>query len=185
VKTTTDKWLLISESRGDSNRRRPYRENSMNTPHAQSVYLTRSTHSKLSRSHQQSWAGSQLPRKRAPDTIHITSANCSMGSYPVSLLSQPIKQWRRGGGQSQPFVDDWLLGLSGPYYQHAIGTFNTCSWRPTQPSLTDTGRGYNLVGVGFPHITHWPSQLTVSTFHLRAPPHFQFNQNLPVSQNWV
>jgi hypothetical protein len=37
----TNKWLLISESRGDSNRCTPYRENSTNmlhVSHAQSVY---------------------------------------------------------------------------------------------------------------------------------------------------
>jgi hypothetical protein len=75
-----------------------------------------------------------------------------------------MKQW----GQSQAFIDGRLVGLLGPYHQHAIGTFNTCSQRPTHRSLTDMGRGYNLGGVGFPPTTLRPSQLAVSPFHLRA-----------------
>jgi hypothetical protein len=109
------------------------------------TYLTLSMHSNLSCSHQQSWAGLLLLRKRTPDTIYSTSADRSVGSYPVSLLRQPLKQW----WQSQSSVDGRPLGLPGPYLQHAIGTFNTCSWGPTHRSLTDTGGGYN---------------------HLRAPP---------------
>jgi hypothetical protein len=35
------------------------------------------------------------PRKRAPETIHSTPADWSRGSYPVSLPSQPTKQWRK------------------------------------------------------------------------------------------
>jgi hypothetical protein len=45
---------------------------------------------------------------------------------------------------SQAPVDGRLLGLPGPYHQHAIGTFNTCSWVPTTRSLTDTGEGYHI-----------------------------------------
>jgi hypothetical protein len=53
----------------------------------------------------------------------------------------------------------WLhnyLSLLGPYHHHVIGTFNTCSRRPTHRSLIDTGGGYNLGGVGLPH-THSPT----------------------------
>jgi hypothetical protein len=79
-----------------------------------------------------------LLRKRAPDIIHITSADRSVGLYPVSLPSQPMKL-----DLSQASIDDKVLGLLGPY-QHAIGMFNTCSRGPTHRSLTDTGGGYNL-----------------------------------------
>jgi hypothetical protein len=48
-----------------------------------------------SMSHRQSWTESLLPRKRAPDTISSTSADRSTGPYPVSLPSQPMKQWRK------------------------------------------------------------------------------------------
>jgi hypothetical protein len=117
------------------------------------TYLMRSTHSNLSRSHRQSWAGSLLPRKRTSHIIHSTMADRS--------------------------VDGRLLGLLGSYHRHAIGTFNTCSRGSTHRPLTDTGGGYNLGGVSFPHTTPWPSQLTISTFHLMVPPSLQFNQNLP------
>jgi hypothetical protein len=79
---------------------------------------------------------------------------------------------------SQVSVDDKLLGLLGPYHQHAIGTFNTCSRGSTHRSLTDTSGGYNFGSPGFPHTTPWPSRQTVSTFHLRVPPGLQFIQIL-------
>jgi hypothetical protein len=72
----------------------------------------------------------------------------------------------RGFGQ----VVTHLHQLIGPIYEHAIDTSNACLRGPTYRSLTDTGRGYNLGGAGFPHHTPRPSQLAVSTFHLRAPP---------------
>jgi hypothetical protein len=57
-----------------------------------------------------------------------------------------------------------------------IGTFNTCSWGPTERSLTDTGGGYNLKGAGLPH-THSPTFPTSCLpFPLVAPPGLQFNQ---------
>jgi hypothetical protein len=71
-----------------------------------------------------------------------------------------------------------LLGLPGPYHRHAIDTFNTCSQGPTHRSLTDTGGGYNLAGASLPHTTPRPSQPTISSFHLGAPPGLQFNQEL-------
>jgi hypothetical protein len=45
--------------------------------------------------HQQSWTESLLLRKRAPDTIHNTTTDWSVGPHPVSRLSQPMKQWRK------------------------------------------------------------------------------------------
>jgi hypothetical protein len=72
-------------------------------------------------------------------------------------------------GKRQASVDNRLLGLSGLYHRHAIGTFNTCSRGSTHRSLTDTSGGYNLRGTGFPHTTPRLSQPTVSTFHIRAP----------------
>jgi hypothetical protein len=132
---------------------------------ADQMYLTRSTHSKLSRSHQQSWAGPLLPRKRAPDTIHNTPADRSPSPYPISLLSQPMKQH----GQSQPSVDNRLLGLPGLYHRHATGTFNTCSQGPTHQSLTDIGGGYNFGGVDFPHTTPRPFQPIILHFPPKGP----------------
>jgi hypothetical protein len=137
-------------------------------------YLTWFTYSNLSCSHQQSWAGPLLLRKGAFDTIHNTLAVRSVGMYPISLPSQPMKQW----GQRQPSIDGLLLGLSGPYLRYAISTFNTYSWGSTHRSLIDTGGGYSLEGAGFSHTTLRPFQPTVSPFHLSVPPGLQFNHNL-------
>jgi hypothetical protein len=82
-------------------------------------------------------------------------------------------------GKRQAYVDNQLLGLPGTYHRHTFGTFNACSRGRTNQSLTDTGGGYNLEGTDFLHITHRPSQLTVSPFHLRVPLGLQFNHNLP------
>jgi hypothetical protein len=46
-------------------------------------------------SHRQSLTESLFLRKRAPNTTHSTPADQSVGPYPVSLQSQPIKQWRK------------------------------------------------------------------------------------------
>jgi hypothetical protein len=83
-----------------------------------------------------------------------------------------LKQW----GQSQPSVDGQLLGLSGPYVWHAIGTFNTYSKGPTHRSLTDTGGGYNLGGADFPYLTPRPSQPMVLCFPPKGPARSQVIQ---------
>jgi hypothetical protein len=71
-----------------------------------------------------------------------------------------------------------LLQLTGPispacdqYVQYLLAGVN--------PSVFNRHRwGYNLGGAGFPHITLRPSQLVISTFHLRVPPGLKFNQVL-------
>jgi hypothetical protein len=80
--------------------------------------------------------------------------------WPIhgSVLSLSPKIVTEAVGVKLPPVDCRLLGLSGPYDQHVIGTFNTCSLGPTYRSWTDTGGGYN---------------------HLRAPSDLQYNQGLP------
>jgi hypothetical protein len=89
------------------------------------------------------------PEKKGSRHNPQRTTDRSAGPYPASLSSQPMKQW----GQSQASINDRLLGLLGPYHQYAIGMFNTCSRGPTEPSLTDTGGGYNLRGAGFPRTT--------------------------------
>jgi hypothetical protein len=54
-----------------------------------------------STSRQQGWTESLLLRKRVPDTIPNTPADRSTGPYPVSLPSQPIKQWRKPNTHQQ------------------------------------------------------------------------------------
>jgi hypothetical protein len=179
--TATNKQLLISESRGDLNRCtpckgkiRPIRHTLFTlSPHMpiDHTYLIWFTYSNLSRSHQQSWAGPLLLSKRALDTIHSTSADRSACPYPVSLSSQPMKQWG-----AKPTFCWWpvtkLTGLILPacdrYVQYLLAG-------AIHRSLTDTGGGYNLEGVGLPHTTHRSSQPAVSTFHLWSPLSLQFN----------
>jgi hypothetical protein len=85
-----------------------------------------------------------------------------------------MKQW----GQRQASINGRLLGLLGPYHQHATGTLNTCLRGPTDRSLTDTGGGYYLGGSSFPHTTLQPSQPAISPFLLKALLGLQFNQVL-------
>jgi hypothetical protein len=49
--------------------------------------------------------------------------------------------------------------LLGPYHQHAIGTFNTCSQGPTHQSLTDSGGGYNLGDADIRYLTQGATSL--------------------------
>jgi hypothetical protein len=119
------------------------------------MYLTRSTHSNLSRSRQQIWTDPLLPRRRAPDP---TTARRLTDLWVRTKIANEAVQKR------QASVNNQLLGLLGPYLWHVIGTFNTCSRVPTPRSLIDTGEGYNLGGVSFPRITSWPSQPMVLHF---------------------
>jgi hypothetical protein len=168
--TATNKRLLISESRGDSNQCTPCR----GKPDQHDTYAFHVSPRKLGvrflqavvirgNLSQDADRFRHIPlllRKRAPDTIHSTSADRSAGPYLASLPSQSMKQ----GGISEAPDGDQLLGLPGPYHWHVIGTFNTCSWRPTHQSLTNTGGGYNLGGAIFSHTTPRLSQPAVSPF---------------------
>jgi hypothetical protein len=96
----------------------------------------------------------------------------------VSISSFSPEPANEAGGISQASDGDQLLDLPGPYHRHTIDTFNTCSWGPTERSLTDTGGDYNLGGAGLPH-THSPIFLiSCLYFPLVAPPGLQFNQVL-------
>jgi hypothetical protein len=70
-----------------------------------------------------------------------------------------------------------LHQLTRLIYQHAIGTFNTCSRGLTHRFLTDTSGGYNLGGAGFPYHTLWPSQPTVLHFPPKGPAQSQVIQH--------
>jgi hypothetical protein len=99
--TTTNKRLLISESRGDLNRCTPCRENLTNATRT----LPTPAHVRFLRvvpvRGNLSWVVNRVGQshcfweKRAPDTIDSTPADRSVGPYPVSLPSQPMKQWRK------------------------------------------------------------------------------------------
>jgi hypothetical protein len=103
VKTAMNKRLLISESHCDLNRCTPYRE-TWPTNHTHPTlslrmvpdhtYLTRSMHSNLGRSHQQSWAGPLLEKKGL-----LTQSTTPWLTDPrvhTQVLSR-AKQWSSGG----------------------------------------------------------------------------------------
>jgi hypothetical protein len=66
-------------------------------------------------------------------------------------------------------IDGKLLDLLCPHHQHTIDTLNVCSYGPTNRSLTDTGRNYNLRGVGLPHHTPRSFQLMILYFPSKSP----------------
>jgi hypothetical protein len=175
VKTATNKRLLISESRGDSNRCTPCRgkHDQHATRFPRSVRVWPSTicilrgpciatfHESLT----------ELDRVTASLKKGLLTQSTTRRSSDLRVHTQFLS-WanQRSSRESQTYINSRLLGLLGTYHRYAIDTFNTCSWEPTHRSLTDTGEGYNLGDVDFPHITPRPFQPVVSTFHLRASP---------------
>jgi hypothetical protein len=171
----TNKQLLISESRVNSNRCTPCKENLIHTTRTLSAPV-HVCHSYASTGSSHTWQPFvkspttlnrfTAPEKRAPVPIHNTLADRSTGPYPISLPQHPLKQWRKG----KHLLPKSYIGLLGPYLHHVISTFKTCSRWPTHRSITNTGGGYNLEDADFPHHTLRPSQLTVLRFLLMAPP---------------
>jgi hypothetical protein len=94
-------------------------------------------------SQQQGWTDALLPRKSAPDFT-------SQPDWVVrrTRLSFSPNTAIKAVHLSQASVGGKLLGLSGPYHRHVIGTFNTCLWVSTPRSLTDTGGGYDIENLG-------------------------------------
>jgi hypothetical protein len=164
-----NKRLLISESRSDSNRCTPCRGKPDNTPHAsyaQSIYGLRPYVSHVVHISQPFVKSStELSRATALE-IKGSWHNPQHTSWPIlgSIPSFSLEPTNEAVGAKPSICWRRLLGLPGPYHRHAIGTFNTCSRGPTHQSLTNTGKGYNLGGVGLPHTTPRLSQPAVSTF---------------------
>jgi hypothetical protein len=181
VKTATDKQLLISKSHDNSNRCTPCRGKpdqhntyaSHTSPRTPGVRFLRAVPvrgnlpwaaDRVGQSHwsREKWLSTQPPACRLIDPRVRTQ-----------FLSW-VNQW--SSGESQTSINSRLLGLPGLYHWHAIGTFNTYSWGPTEWSLTDTGGGYNLEGASLPH-THSPTFPTSCLpFPLVAPLGLHFNQ---------
>jgi hypothetical protein len=120
---------------------------------------TRSTHHKVS----------ILDPGRVPDhtshVVHIGSLSLVPTRSNGSLHPKEILATKNRLAQPLSWVDSFFLHcdslgvgerrfsqvvtqlhrLTGPIYQHAIGTFNTYSWGPTHRSLTDIGGSYNYL----------------------------------------
>jgi hypothetical protein len=180
MKTATNKRLLISESRGDTNRCTLCRGKS----DQRASHFSRSV---------RVW----------PSTIRISYCPCIVTFHEViNSDGQSHYSWEKGlptQSTTQWLTDPWVCTqflfqtshwrsrckatlywrqatrLTGFIYQHVIGMINTCSRGPTHRYLTDTGGDYNLGGAGFPHTTPRPSQPMVSTFHLRVLPSLELS----------
>jgi hypothetical protein len=94
-------------------------------------------------SHQQGWTDALLPRKSALDSTSQLGW-VVRGTHLSFSPNTVIEEVRL----SQAPVGGRLLGLSGTYHRHAIGTFNTCSRVSTFRSLTDAGGGYHIENLG-------------------------------------
>jgi hypothetical protein len=155
--TVTNKRLLISESRGDSNRCTPCR----GKPDQHTTYAFHASQCTLLAgsprtwqpftSYRQSWAGPLLPRKRAPDIIqragwliHGFVPSCSPESTNKTVRAKPSIYWRSATRLTGP-----ISPICDRYIQYLLTG-------PTHWSLTDIGGGYNLGGAGLPHTTPRP-----------------------------
>jgi hypothetical protein len=148
-----NKRLLISKSRGDSNRCTPCRGKPDQhdtyafhaSPRTLGIRFLRAVpvRDNLSRVTDRVGWILLLPRKSAPDSTSQPDwvARGTHLSFSPSTAIEVV-------GLSQAVEDGRLLGLPGPYHRHAIGTFNTCSRVPTPWSLNDTGGDYNIENFG-------------------------------------
>jgi hypothetical protein len=128
-------------------------------------------------SRRQSWTELVLPRKRAPNTIPSTMADRSAGPYPVSLPSQPVKQWRKSNIHQQQTTR--FTGLISPacdrYVQYLLMGAN-------RTVLNRHRRGYNLGGAGLPHTHSSTFPTSCLPFPLVAPSGLHFNHTLAKDQ---
>jgi hypothetical protein len=145
----TNKRLFISESRGDLNRCTPYRGKpdqhdtyaSHTSPHMPGVRFLRAVPVRGNLSWVINRFGQSHCSRGKGLPIQSTARRLTDPWIHTQFLSR-ANQW--SSGESQTSINSRLLGLLGPYYQHAIHTFNTCSWVSTPRSLTDTGSGYHI-----------------------------------------
>jgi hypothetical protein len=178
--TATNKRLLISESRGNSNRCTPCRGNpDQYVTHFPRSVCAWSTTIRISHGphiatfHTDANRFKQIYYTREEGLpTHSTSRQPSDSWICTQLISHNSQ---RAVGKNQAPVDNRLLGLPDAYHRHAIGTFNTCSRGPIERSLIDTGGGYNLGGAGFPHTHSLAFPTSCLHFSLVAPPDLHFS----------
>jgi hypothetical protein len=184
----TNKRLLISESRGDSNRCTPCREKpdqhdtyafhaSPRTPGIRFLRAVSIRANLLRVTDRVGWI-LLLPRKSAPDST-FQPGWVARGTH----LNFSPKTVVEAVGLSQALVDGPLLGLPGPYHRHAIGTFNTYSRVPTPRSLTDTGRGYHIENLRIATTLSPSFPFKGSTDPPNGPAWFQIIHT--ISTNWT
>jgi hypothetical protein len=162
VKTATNKRLLISESRGDSNRCTSYRGSLIHTScmlltlvyvHHSYAFCGHSPYMVTFHADPIELDEYTSPKKKF-SRLHL-SARLSGPWDPPQFLSQH-NHW---SSALKLHICWWIsyIGLLSPCHQHVISTSKTCSRGPTHRSLIDQCRGYNLGGAGLPHHTPRPS----------------------------
>jgi hypothetical protein len=152
----TNKWLLISESRVDSNGCTTCRGNPNNMSHM----LPTAVHTRLMYAFcgqppymtTFNWLPQSQNRPLHLEEVLTTKDGLAQPSSTVASFFLPCDTPGVGERGFGPMVTR-NFSLLGPYHQHANGTFNTCSQGPTHRSLTNICGGYNLGGGGLPHTT--------------------------------
>jgi hypothetical protein len=133
--TTTNKWLFISESHGDSNRCIPCRrkpdQHATRFPRlvcvwSKTIRISRGPHIATLLTSSTALDRVTAPEKMAPDIIHNMPTDRSVGPYPISPSSQPMKQWRKPNIGRQPATR--LTGSISPtcdrYVQYLLAWVN-------------------------------------------------------------
>jgi hypothetical protein len=120
-----------------------------------------------------------LPRKSAPDST--SQPGWVVCGFRLSFSPNTSIEAVR---LSQTPVDSRLLGLPGPYHQHAIGTFNNCSWVPNPQSLTNTGGGYHIENLRIVTTLSPPFPSEGSTDPPNGPARSQIIQTIFYHFNW-
>jgi hypothetical protein len=186
----TNKWLLVSESRGNSNwctpcRRKPDQHATYAfhaSPRMPGLRFLRAipVRDNLLRVIDTVGWILLLQRKSAPDS----TSQPGWVAHGTRLSFSP-KTTIEAVGLSQAPVDGRWLGLPGPYHRHAIDTFNTCSWVPTPQSLIDTGGGYHIENLGLATTLSPPFPSEGSTDPPKWPRPVSILSTLISKLNWV
>jgi hypothetical protein len=187
VKTATNKRLLISESCADSNRCTPCKGKpdthdtyafraSPHTPHVRFLRAIH-VHGNLLQAIISIGRTLLLLRKRAPNTT----------PSPVEWFASPPPSFFPNIAIEAVMKANHLLMNELLRFTRPITP--ACDWY-VQYLLAGTNRsvlnwhseGYNLEGAGLPYHTPWPSQLTVSIFHLRASSGLRLSKTYQIFQ---
>jgi hypothetical protein len=119
--------------------------------------------------------GCTAPEKKC-SRLHLSASRVVRGTHLSFSPNTAIEVVRL----SQAPVGGRLPCLPGPYHQHAIGTFNTCSRVPTPLSLTDTGGVYHIENLGIATTLSPPFPSEGSTDPPNGPTQSQIiQQHLP------
>jgi hypothetical protein len=171
--TATNKRLLISESRGDSNRCTPWRRKpdqhvtrfpSSVRVWSMTIRISRDPHRREEGLPTQSTAPGR-PIRRVVPNFFPTTVNGAVGKKS-SFCWQPTNS---------------LTGLISPACDRYVQYLLT---GPTERSLIDTGEGYNLDDAGLPCIHSPIFPTSCPHFPLVALPGLQFNQVLTTKSKY-